>query len=179
MTPGHNAQRATLGARIPTVRGMTTPAPTTTITLTKDLPAALRDELGIAAADDDSGDVLTVEHDVALRLVRDDYANFGSAAEDASKNTLGQRHIRRAAATLDFPSVAAGAAQSLPVNVPGAKTGEGVAVIPPVALDAALVVGATVTAANTVTVTLANPTAGAIDPVSGDFTVAVVNGARR
>ena len=159
--------------------GMTTPAPTTTITLLQNLPAALRDELGISASDDDAGDELKVEHDVAVRLVTLGHARFGGPVADASSGTMGQRHKRTATATLDFPSVAAGGVQTLPVSVPGAKAGEPVAVRPPNGLDANLVVGAKVTAANTVTVSVANPTGGAIDPASGSWTVHVVNAARK
>jgi len=161
------------------MRGMTTPqvVPTTTITLTQNLPAALRDELGIAAADDDAGDVLKVEHDIAVRLVTNGYAHFGSASN--AQNTGGQKPVRRKTQTLDFPSIAAGASSSLPVSVPGAKVGEGAAVVPPTALAAGVVAGAVVTAANTVTVTVANATGAAVDLPSGSWKVAVVNGARR
>jgi hypothetical protein len=168
---------------VPTVRGMTTPgatvAPTTTITITRAVPAALGDELGIAVADRDVGDVLKLEHDVALRLVQQDYARFGSPAQDAAASSLGQPALRRATATLDFGAIAAGAAATMPVAVPKAKVGELVAVAGPAGLDPGLVVGASVTAANTVTVRVANTTAAAIDPAAGEFTVAVVNGSRR
>lgn len=153
---------------------MTLDAPTTTVTLTKNLPAGLRDELGIAAADDDLGDVLLVEHDVAQRLVRDDYARFGSPAQDTASSSLGTPAVRKATATLDFPSIAAGGVATMPVAVPRAKVGQPVAVNAPAALNASLVVGAAVTAAGTVTVKVANPTAGAVDPASGSWTVSVI-----
>lgn len=160
---------------------MTTPqlSPTTTVTVTTAIPAALGDELGIALADRDVGSVLLVEHDVAVRLVANDYARFGSDALDAAENTVGQPPVRRVTAALDFGAVAAGGSASLPVNVNRAKAGELAAVAPPAGFPVGLVVGAAVTAANTVTVTVANATAAAVDPLVGDFTVAVVNGSRR
>lgn len=156
---------------------MTTSAPTTAVHLIKNLPAGLRDELGIAAADDDLGDNLVLEHDVAVRLVVGGYAAFGSTAK-APSTTVGQRPVRAKTVTLDFPSVPAGGVQALPVAVPGAKVGELVGVAGPAGLNAALVVGAAVTAANTVTVKVANPTGAAVDPASGTWTVGVVNKGR-
>jgi len=75
--------------------------------------------------------------------------------------------------TNDFASIAAGAESSLEVTVPGARLGDfafvslGVDVVD-------LITTANVTAADTVTVLLANATAGAIDLASTTVRVKVV-----
>lgn len=68
--------------------------------------------------------------------------------------------------TYDPPSIAAGAAASTTVTVTGALLGQQAAAA--FSLDlAGLYLTASVTAADTVTATLVNPTAGAIDLASG------------
>lgn len=149
-------------------------APTTTITVTRAIPADLADELRIAAGDRDAGDVLKVEHDAAMRLVREDYARFGSDADAAAASTLGTPYTRKVTVPLDIAAVPAGGLVTQPVPVPRAKVGQVVGVKGPDALDAGLVVGATVTAPGTVTVRVANTTGAAIDPAAGDWTVVLV-----
>lgn len=76
--------------------------------------------------------------------------------------------------TLDFPSVAGGGTQDLPVTMYGARlagTPSMVSVTPPVGLDAGLTASAFVSADDVVTVRLTNSTGGAIDPDSGVFVV--------
>lgn len=76
--------------------------------------------------------------------------------------------------TLDFPSVAGGGTQDLPVTMYSARlagTPSTVGVTPPVGLDAGLTASAFVSADDVVTVRLTNSTGGAIDPDPGVFTV--------
>ena len=76
--------------------------------------------------------------------------------------------------TLDFPSVAGGGTQDLPVTMYGARlagTPSTVSVAPPVGLDAGLTASAFVSADDVVMVRLTNSTGGAIDPDSGVFVV--------
>lgn len=77
-------------------------------------------------------------------------------------------------ATLDFPSIAANSSQSLTITVTGAVTGDVVALAPPAAIAAGLIWGGYVSAANTVTIRLANLTASAIDPVSQSWTARIL-----
>lgn len=74
--------------------------------------------------------------------------------------------------TLDFPSVAGGGTQDLPVLMYGVRfagTPSTVGVTPPGGLDAGLNASAFVSANDVVTVRLTNSTGGAIDPASGVF----------
>lgn len=86
-----------------------------------------------------------------------------------------KRAIKSDPATLDFASIAADAEAELTVTVPDAQVGDPVMVAPPAALEANLIVAAAfVSAADTVTIRLYNPTVGAIDPAAADWTVAIV-----
>jgi hypothetical protein len=69
-------------------------------------------------------------------------------------------------ATYDPPSIAAGASASTTVTVTGALLGQQAAAAFSLSLGG-LYMTASVTAADTVTVTLVNPTAGTIDLASG------------
>ena len=76
--------------------------------------------------------------------------------------------------TLDFPSVAGGGTQDLPVTMYSARlagTPSTVDVTPPGGLDAGLTASAFVSADDVVMVRLTNGTGGAIDPDPGVFTV--------
>jgi hypothetical protein len=77
-------------------------------------------------------------------------------------------------ATLDFPSIAAGASQTLTVTVNGAATGDAVIATPPATLPNGLVPIAYVSSADTVTIRLNNVTASAIDPASASWQVNVI-----
>ncbi|HEY1178157.1 MAG TPA: glycosyl hydrolase family 28-related protein [Phytomonospora sp.] len=77
-------------------------------------------------------------------------------------------------ATLDFPSIAAGATAELTVTVTGAATGDTVSLAPPSTIAAGLMWSGYVSAANTVTVRLFNSTASAVDPVSAGWKVNVL-----
>lgn len=82
--------------------------------------------------------------------------------------------ILKATATLDFASIAAGAVGTLTATVTGAATGDFAIAAPPGNLNAGLVVFAFVSAANTVTIRIINGTAGAIDPASATWGIAVI-----
>lgn len=81
----------------------------------------------------------------------------------------------RAAAPLDFLSVAAGATAELTVSVTGAVVGGVVSLGPPASLEAGLVAFGRVSAADTVTVRLLNTTGSAIDPASATWAAEVTN----
>lgn len=76
--------------------------------------------------------------------------------------------------TLDFGSIAAGATADLTFTLTGAAVGDAVSLGPPAGLEAGLVATAWVSATNTIKVRVANVTAGAIDPASGTWKVALV-----
>ena len=84
--------------------------------------------------------------------------------------------IASASATLDFPGVPAnGGTQDLTITVTGATVGDVVTLGLPAAPNAGLVFSAWVSASNTVTVRATNVTAGAIDPVSAAYRIAVMS----
>jgi hypothetical protein len=76
------------------------------------------------------------------------------------------RLTTRGEATWDAPNVAAGATTTTTVNVPGARVGDAVRVFAPVSLQG-MVCTAYVSADDTVTLVLYNPTAGGINLASG------------
>lgn len=77
-------------------------------------------------------------------------------------------------ATLDFPGILTATSAELTITVPGAAVGDAVALAPPATLTTGLVWSGRVTAANTVTVRLANVTAATIDPASATWGAAVI-----
>lgn len=82
--------------------------------------------------------------------------------------------ILSASATLDFPNTAAQQSSDLTLSVPGAVVGDVVVLgTPNASMQANSSYFAWVSAANTVTCRLNNYSAGAIDPASGVFIVAV------
>lgn len=83
-------------------------------------------------------------------------------------------NIRKASATLDFPSVASLGTQDLTITVTGAVVGDGVILGLPAAPDAGIVYTAWVSSANTVTVRASNYTTGAINPASATFKAIVL-----
>lgn len=84
--------------------------------------------------------------------------------------------IMRVAATLDFPSVAAGAVQSLTANVAGAPTGGEVLISVNSSLQATAGIAyhASISSTGVVTVYAKNFSAGAIDPASATFGITVL-----
>ena len=96
---------------------------------------------------------------------------FTQLDEDPLLRTVGV--FLEASATLDFPSIAAGAEAELTASVSGAVAGAPVFVGAPAAIEAGLSWGAYVSAAGTVTIRVRNDTAAAIDPASAIWTVRV------
>ncbi|MES2692789.1 MAG: hypothetical protein V4773_04895 [Verrucomicrobiota bacterium] len=75
----------------------------------------------------------------------------------------------------DFTSIAAQTVGTTTVTVTGAVVGDTVAVAPPATLNDGLICTGRVSATNTVTLTLANITSGAIDPASLDYKGTVIS----
>jgi len=92
---------------------------------------------------------------------------------DSQAETLFEKVLNETA-TVDPASVGAGASITFTITVEGAVLGDYCLVAPPYSLQG-LVMSASVTAADTVTVVLYNPTAGAIDLASGDWKVKVLS----
>lgn|GEM_PF-6149001 len=89
------------------------------------------------------------------------------------KSSLGLKLTGVTTATWDPASLADGAQESKDVAVTGAAVGDFVLVAAPVdVVD--LLISAQVTAADTVTITIANETGGAVDLASGDWKVFVI-----
>ncbi|MGP3914307.1 hypothetical protein [Nonomuraea sp. 10N515B] len=82
-----------------------------------------------------------------------------------------------ASASLNFGSIAAAGQLELTIAVTGAAVGDTVALAPPAAVEAGLVWAGRVSAANTVTVRLANITAAAVDPAAATWGVTVFKAA--
>lgn len=85
--------------------------------------------------------------------------NNGTAIDGHVSNT----------ATLDFGSTASGACSELTITVAGAVANDTVTLGPPAAIEAGLTWSGFVSAADTVTVRVCNPTGGAIDPASATW----------
>jgi predicted RecA/RadA family phage recombinase len=79
-----------------------------------------------------------------------------------------------AAASLDFPSIAAVTTSTLTITVAGAVFGDPVVLSLPATVNAGIVFDARVTAADVVTVRATNITAAAIDPAAATFGVLVI-----
>lgn len=100
--------------------------------------------------------------------------NFNRKKFAAGAQPLLMRDVRRASASLDFPSVAAGGSQDLTISVPGAAVGDDVIVHTTAAPANILRFVAWVSAADTVTVRAINHTAGAIDQAATTYRVTVL-----
>lgn len=97
-------------------------------------------------------------------------ATVQTLAQDVDK-ALGLR----ASAVLDFPNIAAGAAATLTIAVPGATVGQHVVMtFNPVGLTTGVVLMAGVSAADTVTVKCQNVTAAAVNPAAITVLVCVL-----
>lgn len=79
------------------------------------------------------------------------------------------KKVLTATATLDFPSIAAGATAELTITSTGAAVNDSVEMGLPAALEAGLVVNMRVSATNTITVRVYNSTAAPIDPASATY----------
>lgn len=79
-----------------------------------------------------------------------------------------------ATATLDFPSIAAGATAELTMSVNFATVGDVVSANPSTTLESGLIWCAYISASNTVTIRIHNTTAGAIDPASRTWRATII-----
>ena len=84
-----------------------------------------------------------------------------------------QMVMSSATGTLDFASIGAGLSEDLTIALVGAVVGDLVIVGAPV-IEAGLSYSAFVSVADVVTVRVVNNTAGAVDPVSADWNVAII-----
>lgn len=111
--------------------------------------------------------------DTAMQVNRlSDALPFVQQVSTGSSNNFAR--VLTATATLDFPSISAGAVAVLTITVTGAIAGDFVTLAPPAALAAGLMFAGFVSAANTVTVRLHNTTGGAIDPASAVWGALVI-----
>ena len=93
--------------------------------------------------------------------------------EQAFDRATAAGQLLRAVVPCALSSVAATAQASFAASVPGAATGQAVLATPLAALDARLAVTARVSAADTVTVTLSNPSAAAASTIAGQWQITV------
>lgn len=98
----------------------------------------------------------------------------------AIRSLVGVYYVGATRVVLDFASINAGLQQRLTVTVAGAEFGDYVDTAPESDAGAGLALAQSfVSAADTVTVTMVNNTAGAIDPASTTFRVRVTRESRR
>jgi hypothetical protein len=98
----------------------------------------------------------------------------GSAAQVSIGGGTLMTSILSATATLDFGSIGSNGTETLTMTVTGAVAGDSVFLGVPAGLDAGLIFCASVTAANTVTVSMHNSSGGSVDPASGTFRATVI-----
>lgn len=102
-----------------------------------------------------------------------DYGTTVQAAAVVVANAYTDSKRLTATAALDFSSLGAFLAANATIAVPGAATGDSVALGPPAAINAGLLWCGFVSAANTVTIRIYNLTGVAIDPPSQTWRVTV------
>lgn len=102
------------------------------------------------------------------------YGGTGTILTDASSSTWGLHHGPVKTVTINPASIPANSAANQFVSMPSAAVGDAVAIGPPAALEAGLVVTGYVSAVDVVQIRIANVTTGAIDPASGNWRVAVL-----
>lgn len=114
-----------------------------------------------------------------LSVLSDGVSQNGNdiAANKAGLASLNAR-LLSASASLDFPSIAATTGSAtLTVTVAGAAVGDRVTLAPPSTLPAGMIPTGYVSTADTVSITLFNNTAGAVDPAAMTWGVTVLKGA--
>jgi hypothetical protein len=161
-----------------------TVGPTGTTTLKGNLTVGANGALAFSDTGGGSGRLVVTgiyAFDVGLFYVRDATgANIWTSIDTSNGATVfngsvaigGGTPIAKvlsAAATLDFPSTAAGTSSELSVTVTGAAVGDPVSLGLPAAPDANTSYSGYVSGANTVKVRFNNYSAGAIDPASASF----------
>lgn len=80
----------------------------------------------------------------------------------------------KGSASLNFPSISAGAGAELTIAVTGAVVGDAVALAPPASIEAGLCWSGRVSAAGVVTIRVVNATAAPVDPAAATWGVTVI-----
>lgn len=147
----------------------------------KDDPADWTGSQGDFSADDDAGratmylgfPVFNVEVDSGYTPSLGDYVRFtdGGDLEQHHGPTATAQTVLEATQTQDVGSISSQDTATFDITVTGVTTGTPISVSPPSGINVDLTVTAYVSAADTVTVVVSNPTSGSIDPSSGDYTV--------
>lgn len=125
---------------------------------------------GTAPAKLQQGDLMTTPENGAIEFDTSGFLYFTGSGTTRDRIFTG----RTATAILDFPSIAAGASADLTFTLPGAGNGQAVIPMWPPSLPAGLVGTMFVSAADTITVRLANNTASAIDYGGATFGAVVL-----
>ncbi|MQB00190.1 MAG: hypothetical protein GEU78_07850 [Actinobacteria bacterium] len=100
--------------------------------------------------------------------------NISNASAANNVDDINLRRVLTGTATIDFPSINAGASNGQPITVSRAQVGDAVAIgVPTAAHNGLIIYRGHVSAANTVTVTATNVSSGAINPDSGVFRAVV------
>ena len=102
------------------------------------------------------------------------YSGVGTLLIDASSSTWASLYGPSKTVTINPGSIPAGSTANQFVSMPSAAVGDAVAIGPPAALEAGLVVTGYVSAADIVQIRIANVTGAAIDPASGSWRVVVM-----
>lgn len=97
-----------------------------------------------------------------------------ATAQSTADSKLNASKVLTGSASLDFASIAAGAAATLTITVAGAEVGDRVVLTPPSTLPNGVVPVAYVSGTNTVTVRLNNVTSAPIDPAAMTYLVTVL-----
>lgn len=145
------------------------------VTVVKTITQPVADQLGLTAGQMVVGQELTLKADDALFLVRNDFAQIRQAADTGKANTGGVQGVH--SASLDFPSVAAGAAAALTIAAPGARAGDPVIVGAPAALPAGVIPVGFVSANDVVTIRVENQSAAPVDLAAATWKAAIIKGA--
>lgn len=116
-----------------------------------------------ASQDIQAGDDLTVGDDAAVT----GDLTAGTLAVGSSGSVI--KKIASSTAAVDFPSISAAATGSATFTLTGAAAGDMVLLNPPALTSGLVFAGATVTAADTVTVYAVNATASPINEASATF----------
>jgi hypothetical protein len=153
---------------------VTTP---TSVSLSANLETQLDDTSGAIELNAlDVGDTTSVSLETILvGVINTIFAAVNFGGPGSSELAMRSDAILAGSATLDFPSIAAGAwSAALTITVTGAAAGDAHALGPPASLDDDLIPRSIVTAANTVSVWLYNSSAGPLNPTSATWKARVI-----
>jgi len=120
-----------------------------------------------------AGDALTGDANLVFGPFRRPHAISGGTGRWGILETFQARRVLTATGSLNFPSIPAGSTAELTLSVKGAEIGDTVLASPNTTVEAGLVWCAYVSAADTVTLRVANVTGAAIDPAARTWRVSV------